>query len=139
MIHVHSFLTRVVENYWNVPSTQEFECVFPFKLYLLLLIFAFSEYFIHVIPVISVCKGTPLTTTTTISAGCSATVCYIPHLRISSILFFHKRRRLVISHLWKWQTDNTGGHISIQNRSNGRGLHRILPLSFNTGWGKWRN
>lgn len=49
MIYVHSFLTRAVKNYWNVPSTQEFECVFPFKLHLLLLILAFSEYFIHVI------------------------------------------------------------------------------------------
>lgn len=80
MIYVHSFLTTVTENSWNAPSTQEFECIFPFNLCLLLLIFAFSEYLIHFIPVISACKGA-----LPISTGCGATVCYVPHLMISSV------------------------------------------------------
>lgn len=76
MVYVHSSMTTIMENYWNVPSTQEFECVFPSKLYLLLLIFAFSKYFTHFIPVISGYKGTP-----PVSIGSTAAVCYTPHLR----------------------------------------------------------
>lgn len=46
-----------MENYQKVPSTQEVACVFPSKLYLLLLILTFSKYFAHFIPVISAHKG----------------------------------------------------------------------------------